>query len=261
MHYNRSTFITAIITVTFFIVVFAAFTVLVVLNNIQRKRKFLMEQKNRESAFREEMLHAQLEMQEHTFRTISQEIHDNVGQILGIVKLNLNILTADPSAQQHLFYLKEQVNQAITELRNLSNGYFGEQLAVTGLHDAVRNQLQHLERTGLFSISFVSEINGMQIDANKTIFLYRMVQESLNNIVKHASANHIDVQLLYREDRIHILIADNGKGFDDEEGIFSRGIGLRSIRQRAEMIHATVAVNSVVNKGTAIHLTCKPDGT
>jgi signal transduction histidine kinase len=121
--------------------------------------------------------------------------------------------------------------------------------------------LQHLERTGLFSIGFVSEIDGMQIDANKTIFLYRMVQESLNNIVKHASANHIDVQLLYREEHIHILIADNGKGFGDEEGIFSRGIGLRSIRQRAEMIHATVAVNSVVNKGTAIHLTCKPDGT
>lgn len=93
MQTEKEDIILAILVGSLFVLLFGFITFLVVINFVRRKRKILMERRVREAQFQQELLQAQLEMQEHTFRTVSQEIHDNVGQILSIVKLNLNILT------------------------------------------------------------------------------------------------------------------------------------------------------------------------
>ncbi|NCI47989.1 sensor histidine kinase [Sediminibacterium soli] len=255
---DKTSVILLILSCTSFVLIFVFFTFLVVSNNIKRKRKFLIEKQNRESEFKQELLHTQLEMQEHTFQNISQEIHDNVGQILSLVKLHLNILTASQSVSPQLMEIKEQVNNAITELRNLSNGYYGEKLADMGLQTAIRNQLTHLEKTGLYTINFYSEIDHVVIDRSKTIFLYRMMQEIFNNVVKHAAADHITVKLLAKEDKIHILVKDNGKGFAIEDKHFVPGIGLSSMRNRAAMIQAILIIESEENNGTTVNLVCSP---
>ncbi len=260
MQTEKQNIIIAILTGTAFILLFGFFTFLIVLNYVKRKRKLLLEKQIREAEFQQELLQAQLEMQEHTFRTISQEIHDNVGQILSLAKVNLNILTLNGNGSEPLVVIKDLVTGAITELRNLTSGYYADRLTDVGLLVAIKNQLEQLQKTGLFATSFSTSINSIPVDRNKTIFLYRMVQEALNNVVKHSGADKIWVDIHNREGDIHISISDNGRGFSTHARDFKPGIGLSSIQQRAAMIGATAKIISEKDKGTTVHLVCKPDG-
>jgi signal transduction histidine kinase len=254
---DKQNIILAILTGTAFILLFGFFTFLVVLNFVKRKRKLLLEHQVRESKFQQELLQAQLEMQEHTFQTVSQEIHDNVGQILSLAKVNLNILAMEEGAPSRILDVKEQVTHAITELRHLSSGYYADKLADMGLLPAIKSQLQQLEKTGLFAVEFQSDMEQVEIDKNKTIFIYRMVQEVLNNAVKHSRADKICVQVFKKEEQLHIIVSDNGKGFIENGDGFTPGIGLNSIRQRAAIIDATVTIRSAPGKGTTVYFLCK----
>ncbi|MBV9988637.1 MAG: hypothetical protein JO301_13245 [Chitinophagaceae bacterium] len=258
MESDKQSIILAILTGSAFILLFGFFVFLVLLSFVRRKRKLLHDQQIREAQFQQELLQAQLEMQEHTFKTISQEIHDNVGQILSLAKVNLNIVTMDESAPERVHDIKTQVSSAITELRNLSMGYYADRIAEKGLIAAIQYQLQQLDKTGLFTTSFESSVDQIRIDKNKTIFLYRMVQEALNNVVKHSGGDHVAVKVYEEKGEVHIVLHDNGKGFSTNGADFRPGIGLSSMQQRAAMIDARIDVSSEKNGGTTVHLVCKP---
>jgi signal transduction histidine kinase len=258
MDSDKQSIILAILTGSAFILLFGFFVFLVLLSFVKRKRKLLHDQEIRESQFQQELLQAQLEMQEHTFKTISQEIHDNVGQILSLAKVNLNIVTMDEKAPERLHDIKTQVTSAITELRNLSMGYYADRIAEKGLLAAIQYQLQQLDKTGLFTTSFESTVDHVSMDKNKTIFLYRMVQEALNNALKHSGGDHIAVKVYEQNDEVHILLRDNGKGFSTKGADFKPGIGLSSMQQRAAMINARIEVTGDKEQGTTVHLVCKP---
>jgi signal transduction histidine kinase len=226
---------------------------------VRRKKKILAERKTREAQFQQELLQAQLEMQEHTFKTISQEIHDNVGQILSIIKLNLNILTFKNEGNEQLEDIKTMLTDAIKELRDLSAGYYADRLVEEGFLVAIQHQLRQLDKTGLFTTSFHSELETLSVDKNKVIFLHRMVQEILHNVVKHSGASQVTAHISKKNEEIHISLQDNGKGFDPAGSGFKAGIGLSSIRQRASMIGADVQINSEIGSGTIVKLVFRPN--
>lgn len=254
---DKQNIILAILTGTAFILLFGFFTFLIILNYVKRKRKLILEHQIREAKFQQEVLQAQLEMQEHTFQTISQEIHDNVGQILSLAKVNLNIVVMEGNASPRILDVKEQVTDAIAELRHLSSGYYSDKLADIGLLSAIKNQVEQLGKTGLFAVEFQSGPDHLEVDKNKTIFLYRMVQEVLNNAVKHSAADKVCVRIFEKEDEIHIIISDDGKGFNENDAGFTPGIGMKSIRQRAAMINTTVDFRSGSGTGTTVYFLCK----
>ena len=247
----------AIIIGSLFVLLFGFITFLVVVNFVKRKRKILLERKEREAQFQQELLQAQLEMQEHTFKTISQEIHDNVGQILSIIKLNLNILTFGNEDNEKLQTVKTMVTTAITELRDLSAGYYADRLVEEGFLVAIKHQLQQLDKTGLFTTQFHSDLETLSIEKNRVIFLHRMVQEILHNVVKHSGGDHVKASISKENDEIQVLLQDNGKGFDTSSPDFKAGIGLSSIRQRATMIGAKVYISSEIGNGTLVKLVFK----
>ena len=247
----------AILIGSLFILLFGFIAFLVVINYVKRKRKLLVEREMREAEFRQSVLLAQLEMQEHTFKTISQEIHDNVGQILSLAKLNLNILTYTVRDNETLNAVKELVTNAIAELRDLGAGYYADRLVEEGLIVAIKHQLQQLERTGLFTTSFESQMDAVIMDKSKIIFIYRMVQEALNNVVKHSGASHVNISIFKNEDEVNILLQDNGKGFETSQSDFKAGIGLSSMQQRASMIGAKMYIDSKLGSGTGIYFVLK----
>lgn len=255
MQTEKEDIIIAILVGSLFVLLFGFITFLVVVNFVRRKRKILMEKRVREAQFQQELLQAQLEMQEHTFRTVSQEIHDNVGQILSIVKLHLNILTFGNEDNEKLDTIKNMVTDAITELRNLSAGYYADRLLEEGFLVAIQQQLQQLDKTGRFITSFHSNIDTLSMDKSKMIFLHRIVQEILHNVIKHSEATHVDARISKEKNEVHIVLCDNGKGFNSNDSGFKPGIGLSSIRQRASMIGASIYINSLKNIGTIVKLT------
>jgi signal transduction histidine kinase len=257
MQEEKQNLIIAVLTGTFFVCLFGFITFLVMVNFMRRKRKILLENQMRESQFQQELLMAELEMQDHTFRAVSQEIHDNIGQILSIAKLHLSILTYEGKGQEELHLIKDLVSKSIDELRDLSKGYYTERLVEEGLLVAIKHQYEQLSRTGLFKTTFQSEMESLQLDKNKTIFLYRMVQEIINNIVKHSSGTKVGFRIFKKKENIIISIEDNGKGFLMDSFHFVPGIGINSIQQRAKMIDAKAEILSTVGVGTTVNLTFK----
>lgn len=259
MQAEKEDILVAILVGSLFILLFGFISFLVILNFVRRKKKILTERKIREAQFQQELLQAQLEMQEHTFKTVSQEIHDNVGQILSIIKLNLNILTFKNEGNEQLEDIKTMLTDAIKELRDLSAGYYADRLVEEGLLVAIQHQLRQLDKTGLFTTSFHSELETLSVDKNKVIFLHRMVQEILHNVVKHSGASQVTAHISKKNEEIHISLQDNGKGFDPAGSGFKAGIGLSSIRQRASMIGADVQINSEIGSGTIVKLVFRPN--
>jgi signal transduction histidine kinase len=258
MQASKEAVVIAILTGSLFMVLFGFISFLVILNFMRSKRKIFAERKEREAQFQQELLQAQLEMQEHTFKTISQEIHDNVGQILSIIKVNLNILTYENAGNEKLEDVKTMLTDAIKELRDLGAGYYADRLVEEGFLVAIQHQLLQLSKTGLFKTSFHTELETLSIDKNKVIFLHRMVQEILHNVVKHSGADHVVASISKENDEIHVSLSDNGKGFDTHSESFKAGIGLSSIRQRASMIGANVTITSKIGSGTIVKLAFRP---
>lgn len=257
MQKENQDIIIAIISGTLFVLLFGFISFLVVVSYVRRKRKLMQEKEAREIVYQKELLQAQLEMQEHTFRTIAQEIHDNVGQILGLVKLNVNLLALAMKDNEIVENLREQTNKAVAELRHLGNSYHADRLAEQGLIDAVKQQLEQLQKTGMFTTTFCSEYDRLQISKNSLIFLYRMLQEALNNIVKHAKADKIDLSISRKGEEVCITLKDNGQGFNMADSSFKPGIGLVSMQERAAMINVQIDLNSKLGVGTSIQFSFK----
>jgi signal transduction histidine kinase len=257
MQKENQDIVAAILIGSLFILLFGSAAFLIMLNYFKRKRKLLLEKEVQEAHFKQTLIEAQMEMQEHTFRIISQEIHDNVGQILSLAKLNLNIITIDQNENESFHRIKDLVTNAITELRNLGRGYYADRLVEEGLISAICHQLNQLNKTGLFTTSFQSEMEFLAIERNKIIFLYRIVQEVLNNIIKHSGANHVNIDIYMKNDDVFIVIKDNGRGFKKSRSGFKQGIGLSSIQERAAMIGGTADIHSIPGSGTTVTLMFK----
>ena len=254
METQSNDIILALTVTILFVVLFCLLMIMIVINFFRRKRKILLEKQEREAAFQQQLLQSQIEMQDQTLKNISQEIHDNVGQVLSLAKLNLSILSMQMKDNEKLTDIKELVSKAISDLRDLSTGYYADRLAENGLFVTIRHEVKQLEKTGLYTIHFDSEIKEKVVDKHTTIFVYRMVQEILNNIVKHSAAKNIWLHMFDKDKKIHICIEDDGKGFDRNSLEFKSGIGLSSIQNRAAMINGKAEIYSEKGKGTKVEL-------
>ncbi len=219
----------------------------------RRKIEHLKQMKDLQFEYGQTLLKSQLEIQEQTLRHISREIHDNIGQVLSLVSLNLNTITVPDTDK--LKFTSRLVTKAIDDLRGLSKSLNPDRVQMIGITESIKTELDQLERTGIFQTKLNIEQDLREISPEKTIILYRMVQEVLNNIIKHSRATKIIVDFNSVETGDLITITDNGCGFDLNNN--SPGIGLQNLRQRASMINAELNLTSKINEGTIVSFTLK----
>lgn len=203
------------------------------------------------------LLQSQLEIQEQTLKTISQEIHDNVGQVLTLAKLNLSTTIVD-DAQLSLKITNTQqlIAKAIQDLRDLSRSLNTDYVEEMGLVRSIEYELDMLGKTGAIEPSFRLEGQVLRLDKKEELILFRIVQEAIHNTVKHADARIIKANVHFGRDSLNIRISDDGKGFNEtiqnENDPKSIGLGLRNMRNRANLIGAKCTINSQFNKGTDV---------
>lgn len=219
-----------------------------------------MEMKSIQEKYDQEILKTQLEIKEQTLKNISEEIHDNVGQLLSLAVLNLSAINFNDvaRAESRVENISQLVKKAVTDLRNLSKTLDHEYTSTMGLCAITRFELEMLEKTGLYQTSFRTTGPERRLDASKEIILYRIIQESLNNMMKHSNASEVSISMDFGDDRLDIEIKDNGRGFDPaelEKDVSRKGLGLKNIAKRAQLIHAALDIKAVPSQGTAILLT------
>jgi signal transduction histidine kinase len=210
--------------------------------------------------FSQELLQAQLEIQEQTLRTISQEIHDNIGQVLSLAKLNLNTMEIDKKEElkEKIVDSKKLVSKAIQDLRDLSKSMNTDNIEAIGLVKAIEYEMDMIRKTG-FKTELNVEGTVIRVEPQKELILFRIIQEVLNNIIKHAEAGSIQSTIQYVSHQIRISIKDNGKGFDltplNENAQSSFGLGIRNMNNRARLINADFAMSSSAGEGTEVVIT------
>lgn len=235
------------------IIVFLVLTgMLVFILLFYQKRKFQNFQRisSMEKHFNETLLQTQLEIQEQTFKNISQEIHDNIGQTLSFIKLNMNFVDLDKkiAAEENLAESKQLLTKAIQDLRDLAKMLNTDFIKDAGLVNAIEMQLSILKKMDEYTVTSSVIGKSERYPLQNELVVFRIVQELLNNIVKHSGASKIDVAINYQPARLMITVRDNGNGFDVNDQ--QAGLGLRNMHDRVDMISGTLEIISSPGKGT-----------
>lgn len=224
----------------------------------RRKKRHIEEKAQLKMVFDAELVKTQMEIQEQTMQTIGVELHDNIGQLLSLTSLTLNSIELDnpDKAQQKIGAAIELNLKSIKEMRQLGKLLHGEQLVKLGLDEAIRSEVNWIEKPGRFVVAYVVEGDRPLVtNTDKDLILFRITQEILNNIIKHSQAKEISVKLEYTEPGIRLQIIDNGTGFNVEElQEEQKGMGLKNIQKRAEIVGGEVFIQSRPGEGTCIDI-------
>lgn len=237
------------------LILLLGFLLFILLFQRRKSNRFIKEREALKVEFNEQLLKSQLEMQEQTFNTISMEIHDNVGQTLSLLKVQLNIIDhKEVYDKQLLGQAKENVTLIMTGLRDIAKSLSSERLRVSTLAEMIAHEADRVNQLGILNINLRCEGTEKNVTEEKKVIVFRMIQESFQNIVKHSMASAVQISLIYRQDELQIEINDNGKGFNSELAATTRssGMGLQNILKRATLIGGKARIESAANKGTTI---------
>ena len=238
----------------FFILSLVVFIIVIIYRYQQKQNAYFKDIETLKTSHENILLQSQLEIQEQTFQNISREIHDNIGQKLTLAKLYLNTLDSADTDINRL-QVNNSVNiigEAINDLSDLSHSMSSEIILNNGLIRALEFEAAQLTKSGIYKICFSATGNPVFMDTNTELMLFRIVQEVLNNIVKHADASDIDINLHYTDALLIIEIKDNGKGF--YTGKTWPGTGLQNIKKRTHILKGICNIESNIGVGTQIKI-------
>lgn len=204
----------------------------------------------------EKAISAIIEGEERERQRIAKELHDGLGQYLSASNMNLKSVYEDleniPESLDVTFQTGlDFLNHAISETRNISQNLLPKAIQDYGLELAAESLINHLSKTHKIKFHFYTNLGDVEISDKKQINLYRILQEALNNAIKHGETDKIDVQLVHSNDEILMTVEDNGIGFDTEE-IEHNGLGIRSMKTRVGAMSANLDIVSNKGRGTII---------
>jgi signal transduction histidine kinase len=200
-------------------------------------------------------MNAMLEGQEAERMRIAKDLHDGLGGLLSTVKARLTKINNEvKKIESYNIYEKttSMVDEACDEVRRISHNLLPGALRLDGVKTAIEQLGEDLSKSHPFDVNV--EVIGFKhkLDETKDVFIYRIVQEAMNNIIKHAKAKQVLIQLSETDDQYHIIIEDDGVGFDTATE--SNGLGLKSIRSRVEHLQGELDISSKKDEGTTISI-------
>ncbi|MBH1959830.1 MAG: histidine kinase [Flavobacteriia bacterium] len=227
--------------------------VLVYIFYVRKKGELLLLQKEKEMNFQQELTLAQIEMREVTLTYIGQELHDDIGQKLSVAKLMINQVIAhcEESAKSNLNEINELLGETIQDLRNMSKTFITDQVEHFGLIDSLEIEMNRISRLKLIDIEFRSNKHDIEINPKDGVIIFRIIQESVNNTLKHSKAKNLNIQVEDAPRILTITITDNGIGIDERS---EHGSGLSNMKKRALMMNADLQITSEKNVGTVLKL-------
>jgi signal transduction histidine kinase/uncharacterized protein HemY len=220
---------------------------LLVFNRFRLKQKNMHQQQLNKQ--QKEQANAVIETQEQERKRIAEDLHDSLGHLLSTVKLNLQTF---PTDQKYLVENPlELLNQASSEIRNITFNLMPRTLEEAGLVPALNELATKISSAG--TIIVFLQVHGMEntvLEKQTQFNIYRIIQEAVNNILKHAQAKEINLQLIQQDKQLSIMIEDDGKGFDSDK--IKNGRGIKNITTRSTWLNGTIAIDSTPGRGTTI---------
>ena len=223
------------------------------------KRKQLLQQKLRQSDIMQQQdmaTKAVIEAEERERKRIASDLHDGVGQMMSAVKMNLSVFESKmqftTEKEKNSFEnILAMVDESCKEVRSVSHNMMPNALLKSSLSSAVKEFIDKIDSSKL-KVNLYAEGLQERLDSNIEIVLYRVIQECVNNVIKHADASMLDISLIKDVEGIAVTIDDNGRGFDSSLPGKIDGIGLKNIKTRIEYLKGTLEIDAAPNKGTLV---------
>lgn len=222
-----------------------------------RKRKQLHEEEKTdiERRHRVDLLDNQVQVQQQTMQFIGQEIHDSVSQKLTLASIYAQKLEFEnqyPALIQNLSKISSIINDSLAELKDLSRALADHHFQNSNLHNLLRAECKRINDSGVCRVTLANWGDAKMSVTVKRLLL-RILQEFLQNSLKHSACTHITISLNQIERGLSLQAKDNGKGFDREKTT-SNGIGLANMKRRAQMIGGEIDLKSSPGEGTTLNL-------
>lgn len=240
--------------IIFLLLLFVSFIVTIVYKYQQKQNAHFKDIENLKASYENTLLQSQLEIQEQTFQNISREIHDSIGQKLTLAKLHLNTLNFKnkSATEDQVSDSVRMIGEAITDLTDISRSMSSDIVLSNGLIKALEFEVNQLRKSGLYEIEIEISGNPVFMESAMELLLFRIVQEAINNIIKHAEATAINLHLHYNTAMLRMEITDNGKGFTADRTNF--GTGLQNIKKRAALLKGSFNINTLAGTGTELRV-------
>lgn len=251
---NQEDILVTIIISSVFFVLLAVFLLVLLYLFLRKQRQNQREKEEMKNRFEQTIIKSQLEIQNQTLNYIGSEIHDDTAQVVYLSMLRIAYLKekVDEKEKEEIYnYLKKVWN----DLRNISHSLINNNFHQIGFIESLEQLLHNINKTGKYQsfLTIDDEVNLDLLDKSVDVILYRMIQEVINNTLKHAACDQINVHISNLNQQLKVEIKDNGIGFNTEDiKQENAGVGLSNIFSRAKLINATVHINSIINKGTTI---------
>jgi len=199
-----------------------------------------------------EMTQSIINAHEAERKKLAEELHDNVNQLLGVVKLYVEHARVDPPGKNEVLKKSsEYLDLVIQEIRQLSKTLTPPTLSLNGLVASITDMITSIEQARDIVIEL--DANGFDetlLSSSKQLMTYRIIQEQLNNVLKHSEADQVNIQLRQTNGVVHLVINDNGIGFDTQQ--VKQGLGLNNIRNRLEVVNGNMNIQSQPGGGCTL---------
>lgn len=197
-----------------------------------------------------------LETEEKEKTKISASLHDGLGQLLSVIKMNLQymqskVISHDEKVVSTYYKTLDLVDESVKEVRSVSHELMPSSVIRKGLTVSLTEIVNKIDNDSLQVNLSVERITS-ELDSNVQLVVYRIMQECINNVIKHAKATKLDISLIQEDDFLHGTIEDNGIGFNSESKNLHTGIGLENIRTRILYLKGELDISSRENEGTVI---------
>jgi len=241
--------------------------VVALVRNVTDRRRIENKLRNSEEQLKSFAAHLQ-SIREEERSMLAREIHDDLSQTLIAIKIDLGMLSQRTSKYFHEDTSNEfnmqfnklvgMVDGTIKTSRRIMSGLRSEVLELLGFVDALKLHINSFQEQYGIRCYFENEIVALNLDQDRSLALFRIVQESFANIIKHAAATEVKVQLMMVDEKLVLEICDNGIGFDTKVRAHNEAYGLIGMRERAILLNATVDFISTVSKGTMVRISVNP---
>ncbi len=212
----------------------------------------VIRQQKRNLALQKENALAEISAMEKERARIAADLHDDLGPVLSVIKFRVDhVEPVDEEEKKELVKASEQLDELIGRMREVANNLMPSALQRKGLTAAIEEFVGNVERTSGLQIKF-DDLSKSKINEEKSIHIYRIVQETVHNCMKHSKATRMNISFEEKNGLLKIVCQDNGAGFDIARVLKeSSGIGMRSLKNRSEMMGGSMVAESKQGKGSA----------
>lgn len=201
---------------------------------------------------------AMLKGQEEERNRIAKDLHDGLGSLLSGTKLSfLSVkekVQLSPEARDQFEKSLRMLDNTIADLRKIAQNLLPEALVKYGLPDALRDFCDTVYTTTGIKAYFQQYGEMRTLESTATVFIFRIIQELVNNVVKHADATQVIVQLSFSEESVGITVEDNGKGIDEAYLLTNRGAGINNVQYRVQYLNGKMDIDTYPGGGTSVNI-------